>query len=117
MGKLKVNHQLINDNNAQDIIKLCPFGAISYTESKLDISSACKMCKICAKKSNGAIEYVEEEIASVDKSLWQGVCVYVDHCAGRIHRVTYELCGKAIELAKVTGQPVYALMIGDGIED
>ena len=75
------------------------------------------MCKICAKKSNGAVEYVEEEVVGVDKSLWQGVCVYVDHCAGKIHRVTYELCGKAKELAKVTGHPVYALMIGSDIEN
>lgn len=117
MGKLKINQQLINDNNAQDIVKLCPFGAISYADGKLDISSACKMCKICAKKSNGAVEYVEEEVVGVDKSLWQGVCVYVDHCAGKIHRVTYELCGKAKELAKVTGHPVYALMIGSDIEN
>ena len=117
MGKLKINQQLINDNNAQDIVKLCPFGAISYADGKLDISSACKMCKICAKKSTGAVEYVEEEVVGVDKSLWQGVCVYVDHCAGKIHRVTYELCGKAKELAKVTGHPVYALMIGSDIEN
>ena len=117
MGKLKINQQLINDNNAQDIVKLCPFGAISYADGKLDISSACKMCKICAKKSNGTVEYVEEDVVGVDKSLWQGVCVYVDHCAGKIHRVTYELCGKAKELAKVTGHPVYALMIGSDVEN
>ena len=117
MGKLKINEQLVNAGNANDIVKLCPFGAISYADGKLDISSACKMCQICAKKSNGAIEYVEEEVVGVDKSLWQGVCVYVDHCNGKIHRVTYELCGKAKELAKVIDHPVYALMIGYNVTE
>lgn len=115
MGKLVINQNLISKDKADDLIKICPFGAISYEDSKLDISSACKMCKMCVKKSNGIIEYVEEVKASVDKSLWNGICVYVDHCGDKIHRVTYELCGKALELAKVTGHPVYALVIGSNL--
>ncbi len=117
MGSLKINHNMINPDKAQELIKLCPFGAISFENGKLDISSACKMCKMCVRKGGGAIEYVEEETASVDKSQWTGICVYADHCGGKIHRVTYELIGKAKELAKVTGHPVYALVIGSGLGD
>ncbi len=117
MGKLVINQDKINAEKAETLVKLCPFGAISYSSSKLDISSACKMCKMCVKNSDGAINYVEEVKASVDKSLWNGICVYVDHCGDRIHRVTYELCGKAQELAEVTGHPVYALVIGNNIGD
>ena len=112
MGKLIINQNLVTEEKAKEIIEVCPFGAISYEEGKLDISSACKMCKLCTKKSGGMIEYVEEVKTSVDKSLWNGICVYVDHCEGEIHRVTYELCGKAKELSKVTKHPVYALVIG-----
>ena len=115
MGKLVINQDKINAEKAEALVKLCPFGAISYSNSKLDISSACKMCKMCVKKGEGAIEYVEEVKATVDKSLWNGICVYVDHCGDKIHRVTYELCGKAQELAKVTGHPVYALVIGNSL--
>lgn len=115
MGKLVIRNELVNSENAQKIIKLCPFGAISY-ENGLSISSACKMCKLCAKKSNGIIEYVEEEVKSIDKSLWQGICVYADTSGGKIHRVTFELCGKARELADATSQPVYALIIGCNCE-
>ncbi|MEE1048698.1 MAG: FAD-binding protein [Clostridia bacterium] len=113
MGKLIINQDKINTEKAEALVKICPFGAISYLNSKLDISSACKMCKLCVKNSDGAINYVEEVKASVDKSLWNGICVYVDHYGEKIHRVTYELCGKAQELAKVTGHPVYALVIGN----
>jgi len=115
MGSLKINHNMITAEKAQELISLCPFGAISYENGKLDISSACKMCKMCVRRGGGAIEYVEEETVGVDKSLWRGICVYVDHYGDKIHRVTYELIGKARELAQVTGHPVYALVIGTGL--
>jgi len=117
MGSLVINHNKITADSAKKLIDICPFGAISYENGKLEISSACKMCKMCVKKGEGAIEYKEDVKASVDKSLWNGICVYVDHCTGKIHRVTYELLGKAKELASVTGHPVYALAIGNGLGD
>ncbi len=117
MGSLIINHNLVTDENANKLVSLCPFGAISYSGGKLDISSACKMCKICVKKSEGIISYQEEVKSEIDKELWTGICVYVDHLAGKIHRVTYELLGKAVELSKVTGHPVYALVMGYDLGD
>ena len=116
MPSLSINQNLVTVENAEQLIKLCPFGAISYEGGKLDISSACKMCKMCVRKGpKGVVELCEDAPAGVDKSLWRGICVYVDHAQGSIHRVTYELIGKARELAAVTGHPVYALMMGDRI--
>lgn len=115
MGRLKINQELVNSQNAEALIKVCPFGAISYEDNSLRISSACKMCKLCVKNSNGTIEFEEEIKKSIDKSLWNGICVYVDHTNGKIHRVTYELCQKAKELASVTGHKVYALLIGNNV--
>ncbi|MBR7116796.1 MAG: electron transfer flavoprotein subunit alpha/FixB family protein [Clostridia bacterium] len=113
MGKLVINQSLVNASNAESITKLCPFGAISYENGALSISAACKMCKLCAKKSGGVVTYEEEAVAEIDKSLWRGILVYADCQGGTIHKVTLELCGKARELAKVTGHPVYALLIGE----
>ncbi len=113
MGKLVVKNENIDSVKAQELIKICPFGAISYENGKIEISSACKMCKLCVKKGGGAVEYVEEEkTRTVNKDEWKGICVYVDHENENIHRVTYELLGKANELKKVTDHPVYALVIG-----
>ncbi len=117
MGKLVINHKLVTEDNIGDVINVCPFGAITYSNGALDISSACKMCKICTKKSFGIITYQEDEKPKINKDEWKGICVYADHFVGKIHKVTYELCGKACELSKVTGHPVYALMIGNGIEE
>ena len=115
MGKLVINHTLVTPEKAADLVSVCPFGAISYENGVLDISSGCKMCKMCVRKGQGLVSF-EEDKKEVDKSLWQGVCVYADCSDGKLHRVTFELCGKARELAKVTGHPVYALLIGHQID-
>ena len=111
MGKLVINHSRVTPEKANALVSLCPFGAISYSGGKLDISSGCKMCKMCVRKGQGLVDFVEES-KEIDKSLWKGICVYADCDRGSIHRVTFELCGKARELASVTGHPVYALVIG-----
>ncbi|MBQ3146556.1 MAG: electron transfer flavoprotein subunit alpha/FixB family protein [Oscillospiraceae bacterium] len=111
MGKLVINHNLVTPEKAEALVSLCPFGAITYADGKLDISSGCKMCKMCVRKGQGLVDFVEET-KEIDKSLWNGICVYADCTGGNIHRVTFELCGKAKELAKVTSHPVYALVIG-----
>jgi len=115
VGKLTINHHLVTPEKAEALVSLCPFGAISYTDGTLDISSGCKMCKMCVRNGQGLVTF-EEETAVLDKSLWNGICVYADCSGGTIHRVTFELCGKAKELAAVTGQPIYALIIGHHTE-
>ena len=115
MGKLVIKHNLVTPEKAEALIELCPFGAISSVDGRLDISSGCKMCKMCVRKGGGLVEF-QEDAKEIDKSLWRGICVYADCTGGRIHRVTFELCGKAKELAAVTGHPVYALIIGDQVD-
>lgn len=116
MAKLIVNQNKITDKEA--LIKICPFGAIEDINGKIEINASCKMCKLCVKKGpQGAIEYVEDEVVKVDKSKWRGICVYVDHVEGNIHPVTYELIGKAKELALKINHPVYSIFIGHDIKE
>ena len=116
MGRLIINQSMIQENIIESLINICPFKAIEKLEDSIDITSACKMCKICVKNSAGAISYEEDEIVEIDKSKWRGILVYIDHLDGRIHPVSLELIGKAKELASKINHPVYALMIGDNIE-
>ncbi|MDF2537172.1 MAG: electron transfer flavoprotein subunit alpha [Herbinix sp.] len=116
MAKLVINQSLVG--NIDDMISLCPFGAMENKNGELNINSACKMCKICVKKGpKGAVEYVEEAVESIDKSEWKGIAVYVDHVDGVIHPVTYELIGKARELAAKISHPVYAVMMGHNVSE
>ena len=43
MSKLVIHQQAVTPAKAASIVKICPFGAISYTGGVLEISSACKM--------------------------------------------------------------------------
>lgn len=111
MGKLIIDQSKIED--IQALIDVCPFGAMEEKDGKLEINAACKTCKLCVKKGpKGAVTYVEDEKPQIDKSLWNGITVYVDHVDGKIHPVTFELIGKARELAARINHPVYALFIG-----
>lgn len=116
MGKLIVHQDKVTDIAA--MVALCPFKALEDNNGKLEINAGCKLCKLCVKKGQpGAMEFVEEAGPQVDKSLWKGITVYVDHVEGDIHPVTLELLGKARELADKIGHPVQALFLGSGIGD
>ena len=99
MPKLVIHQEKVED--PQVLVDICPFGAMEEKDGKLSINAACKMCRLCVKKGPaGAVEYVEDEKKEeIDKSQWNGIAVYVDHVDGEIHPVTYELIGKARELA------------------
>ncbi len=115
MPKLIIDTSKITDIPA--FLKLCPFGALYEKDGKVDVSAACKMCRICVKKGPaGAATYVEDEKKpEINKSEWNGVVVYVDHEDGKIHPVTLELLGKARELANKIGHKVCAVFIGSEI--
>lgn len=115
MAKLVIHQDKIGDIEA--FLKICPFSALEEKDGEVTINSGCKMCKLCVKKGPaGAAEYIEDEVkVLINKDEWQGIAVYVDHVDGEIHPVTYELIGKARELAAVINQPVYALFMGSNI--
>ena len=117
MAKLVINHDKINHKKMMELIELCPFNAIEEQEGQTYINSGCKMCKLCVKNGNGSIEFVEDEtVTSVNKKLWKGITVYIDHFNGVINPVSLELIGKARELAGIISHPVQAILIGSDIK-
>ena len=113
-----VKNQNVSPEVASSLTKLCPFGAIDYIDGKISINSGCKACKICVKKGPEGVCVWEEEApkAFIDKSLWQGIAVYAQTKEDGLHPVTFELLGKARELANVIGQDVLSILIGSGVE-
>ncbi|MEG6585258.1 FAD-binding protein [Dendrosporobacter sp. 1207_IL3150] len=116
MARIVINQKLVT--SPEDLMKLCPFNAIEWDNEYLQINAACKMCKICVKKGpEGVFVCEEDKVEEIDKSLWKGICVYVDHVDGDIHPVTFELIGKAKEMAAKINHPVYALFAGSNIQE
>lgn len=54
-------------------------------------------------------------VTNIDE--YRGILVYVEHQNGAIDSITYELIGKAIELAKPLSYKVYCLYIGYNIKE
>ena len=116
MAKIVINQSKISD--FKEVMSLCPFNAMEIVNDKLEINAGCKMCKLCVKKGpKGAFEYIEDKKIEINKDDWRGIAVYVDHYEGEIHPVTYELIGKAREMAAKINHPVYCVFIGKDIKD
>lgn len=112
---LIVHQERITPELGKKLQKLCPFGAIAYGDGGLSVGMGCKLCKLCVKQGEGAVTFEEDAAPKVNKSEYTGIAVFCEHFKGRIHNVTFELLGKARELASVTGHRVMALMIGNGV--
>ena len=115
MAEMIVHPDKISDTGT--LAALCPFGAIEVANGSVSITAACRMCKLCVKNGPpGAFELVNEKNAEIDKNAWRGIAVYIDQTEGAIHPVSLELLGKARELARKVGHPVFALLAGDSLE-
>lgn len=114
MGKIVINQD--NVIEMKKVLDICPFGAIELNDGKLEIGAGCKMCKLCVKTGpKGVFEFVEDKVVKIDKDKWKGIAVYVDHQDGDIHPVTFELIGKAKEMANKINQPVYCIFVGSNL--
>jgi electron transfer flavoprotein alpha subunit len=92
-------------------VDACPFGAIDVVNDKAVINEACRACGQCVDACPvGAI--IMSEAEAVDLSSYRGVMVYAEQRGGKVHPVSYELLGKAQELAGQLSEPVYAVIVG-----
>lgn len=115
--KLEFNRDLCN--LCGHCVEVCPFGAIDSYDTYLEFNAACKLCRICVKQCPQKAIYQVNDVTApvVDKSQYTGVLVVVEHHNGQIHPVTYELIGKARELADKLSHPVYCVMLGAKVTD
>ncbi|RKY30682.1 MAG: electron transfer flavoprotein subunit alpha [Candidatus Omnitrophota bacterium] len=108
-------------------VKACPFGAITIVEKKglpagrqavIDLAK-CNLCGACVpvcKFKAILIDKSRKEGAKKDLSGYKGVWVFVEQKKGKIQSVSYELLGKAKELAKKLNTYVGAVFLGNQIE-
>lgn len=114
MRKLVIDQSKVTPEIAEQLKNVCPFGAIEYKDGKLDVNAGCKTCGICAKKGPAGVMKIEEveDKVKINKDEWRGVSVFMELEQENVHPVSFELIGKAKELASVINHPVYAILIG-----
>ena len=100
----------------QICVSVCPFGAIEMKDGKAYITEACRACGQCVDACPvGAIFRRESDAKETRKS--KGVMVYAEMTQGQLHKVAIELLGKAQDLATQLMEPVYAVIVGNGLNE
>jgi len=100
-------------------VKACPFGAIAIIEKKAVIElTKCNLCGACipACKLKAILIAKSKVDAKIDLSAYKGVWVFIEQKKGKIQSVSFELLGKAGELAKKLNTYVGAVFLGHQIE-
>ena len=98
-------------------VKACPFAAITLIDKKAIIGDACTLCGACVQVCKfDAIDLERRQIKDVDLSQFQDVWVVAEVKDGKIRSVTYELLGKAKDLAFELKQKVGLVLIGSDVK-
>ncbi|MGI5927957.1 MAG: FAD-binding protein [Thermacetogeniaceae bacterium] len=99
-------------------IEVCPFNAIKLDNDRIAVNEACKVCKVCIKNCpNLALKVTNDTKKQANKNEWKGILVFVEHMQGHIHPITFELIGKAKELASKINHPATCILIGYKVKE
>ena len=114
--------QIINEKctGCGSCVKTCPFGAIILTNKKAVIDfHKCTLCGACVPSCKFKAILLEKPQSGGEKkdfSGYKGIWVFAEQKKGKVQSVSYELIGKARELAGKLNTYVGAVLIGNNIE-
>jgi len=96
--------------------KACPFDAITVVDKKAKIGDKCVLCSACVQVCPVEAIKIERKQVNVDLSAYRDVWVFAETGEGCAKGVSFELLGKATELAKELGQHVCAILLGRDVK-
>ena len=97
--------------------KACPFGAITIVEKIAVIGDECTLCGACVEQCNLKAIYIQrKKLEDVDLSKYQDVWILVEMKDTKVRNVSFELLGKAIELADELKQDPCVILIGNNVK-
>ena len=101
-------------------IKACPFDAIRLLEKKAVIDlGKCTLCGACVPACKfKAILMDKKTVCSLPADLkdYKDIWVFIEQKKGKVQSVSYELLGKAQELARKLNCQVGAVLIGNNLQ-
>ncbi len=102
-------------------VKACPFDAIRIIGKKAVIDlNKCNLCGACVPACKFKAILLEEPgnvCVLPNIKDYKGIWVFIEQKKGKVQSVSYELLGKAQELAKKLNCQVSAVAIGDKLDD
>lgn len=98
--------------------KACPSNALSMENSIAVVNDQCTACSFCIDACPcGAIKLESSKSSETDLSEFSDIWVFIEHQNNQILDVSYELIGKARELADKKQCRVCSVMIGKDVSD
>jgi electron transfer flavoprotein alpha subunit len=102
-------------------VTACPFDAIRIMDKKAVIDlhkcTLCGACKDACKFKAVLLEKTPAKCDLPDIKDYKGIWVFIEQKNGRVQSISYELLGKAQELAKKLNTQVSGVLIGNKLED
>ncbi len=102
-------------------VKTCPFDAIRMMDKKASIDlNKCTLCGACVSACKFKAILLEKTPAKCvlpDIKDYKGVWVFIEQKNSKIQSISYELLGKAQELAKKLKTQVSGVLIGNQMDD
>lgn len=101
-------------------LKVCPFDAIRIMDKKAIIDlNKCTICGACKDACKFKAIFIEDKkvCALPDIKDYKGIWVFIEQKNGKVQSISYELLGKAHELAKKLNCEVSGVFIGNNLED
>lgn len=117
MSQMRVNPDLCI--LCGECVAVCPFDGVQMGSECIEFTDSCRLCGICVKACPTSAIWLEksEPQVSMDLSQYQGVLVFAEQRQGQLAPVTYELIGKALELASgLEDQKVAVCLAGFGVQ-
>ncbi len=114
MVKLQIDKALCIGCGA--CVEGCPHSALKMEGDFPVVDERCILCGACIDVCPVAALSIPREKGKEDLSVYRGIWVYAQKAGGGLHSSSFELLGKARELAKILGCEVSAVLLGDKVD-